>query len=327
MAPSFSRSPSEALNLIHDPSLVLEKTDSDAQTSNIPPLPEYESELPPSIVAPLSEDLNRLSLIAYLQRLPSVQEPTPTAAYTLAANPNQSSQPTLVANYSLAANPNQSLHFLNHELLQTLINPSHHPSLEILHHYPTDDRHLYLTRETYQMWCRPNLNQKCTIPLNNNWLCFNSNLQHLRQLLELLQTPLILAFQPMSRCIPRIRDGIQYSRIEVIHRIYDFLDALNLKFDVVLGRILGQRPIPFLMEVCSDVRLEEDHTSAMNTLPVPAIDSVVFNVRSSTHDSKKHNGKSIPICEHCKKSGIPRNVIGNYMVVPQEVRNSSERQT
>lgn len=41
--------------------------------------------------------------------------------------------------------------------------------------------------------------------------------------------------------------------------------------------------------------------SAMNILTILAIDSVVFSERSSTHDSEKHNGKLVPICEHCKK--------------------------
>ncbi|TYK22169.1 putative mitochondrial protein [Cucumis melo var. makuwa] len=42
------------------------------------------------------------------------------------------------------------------------------------------------------------------------------------------------------------------------------------------GRILGQRPIPSLMEVCSEIRLEEDRTSAMNISTTPSIDSVAL---------------------------------------------------
>lgn len=55
------------------------------------------------------------------------------------------------------------------------------------------------------------------------------------------------------------------------------------------------------MEVCSKVRLEEDRTSTMNILATPAIDSVAFSARSSTHDGKKDNGKLVFIYEHCKK--------------------------
>ena len=38
-----------------------------------------------------------------------------------------------------------------------------------------------------------------------------------------------------------LSDSLQYSRIEEIGMIYDFLAGLNPKFDVVRGRILGQR--------------------------------------------------------------------------------------
>ncbi|KAL0545233.1 hypothetical protein IC582_020383 [Cucumis melo] len=96
-------------------------------------------------------------------------------------------------------------------------------------------------------------------------------------------------------------DGLQYSRIEEVDRIYDFLACLNFKFDVVRGRILSQRPIPSLMEVCYEIRLKEDRTSAMNISATPSIGSTAFSVRSSTSGNDKHNGKPIPICEHCKK--------------------------
>ena len=48
---------------------------------------------------------------------------------------------------------------------------------------------------------RPNSNQECRIPPNNNWLCFNKNLQ----LLEPLHTHQVLAFRPTCQCISRIR--------------------------------------------------------------------------------------------------------------------------
>ncbi|KAA0067529.1 putative mitochondrial protein [Cucumis melo var. makuwa] len=55
------------------------------------------------------------------------------------------------------------------------------------------------------------------------------------------------------------------------------------------------------MKVCSEVRLEEDCTSVMSSLMTPAIDSTTFSAKSPSHDSERHNGKPIPICEHCKK--------------------------
>ncbi|KAA0040663.1 Cysteine-rich RLK (RECEPTOR-like protein kinase) 8 [Cucumis melo var. makuwa] len=54
--------------------------------------------------------------------------------------------------------------------------------------------------------------------------------------------------------------------------IYDFLVGLHSKFDVVRGRILGQRPVPYLMEVCFEVGREEDRTSVMS---VPQLFSLI----------------------------------------------------
>lgn len=55
------------------------------------------------------------------------------------------------------------------------------------------------------------------------------------------------------------------------------------------------------MGVCSKVHLEEDRTSAMNILTTLAIDFANFSGRSSVHDNKKHNEKSVLIGEYCKK--------------------------
>ncbi|TYK05779.1 Beta-galactosidase [Cucumis melo var. makuwa] len=109
----------------------------------------------------------------------------------------------------------------------------------------------------------------------------------------------------MDLCIETIwdtpNDGTQYAILEEADHVYDFLVGLNPKFDNVCGRILGQRPLPSLMEVCFEVCLEEDRTNAMGVLTTPTIDSAAFSTRSSNHDSDKNNGKSIPMCEHCKK--------------------------
>ncbi|KAA0052085.1 Retrovirus-related Pol polyprotein from transposon TNT 1-94 [Cucumis melo var. makuwa] len=96
-------------------------------------------------------------------------------------------------------------------------------------------------------------------------------------------------------------DGLQCFRIEEIDKIYDFLADLSPKFDVVQGRILGERLILYLMEVCYEIYLEEDRASAISISETPTIDSVAFSVRSSSSGSDKHNGKSIPVYEHCKK--------------------------
>ncbi|TYK01387.1 UBN2_3 domain-containing protein [Cucumis melo var. makuwa] len=110
-------------------------------------------------------------------------------------------------------------------------------------------------------------------------------------------------------------DSKQYARLEEADKIYDFLIGLNPMFDIVCGRILGLRPRSSLMEVCYEVHLEEDHTSAMSILTTPATDSAAFSVRSSTHDSEQNNEKLIPIHEHCMKQCTLCINVGNFMVV------------
>ncbi|KAL0556266.1 hypothetical protein IC582_004778 [Cucumis melo] len=116
---------------------------------------------------------------------------------------------------------------------------------------------------------------------------------------------LSLLWQEMDLCRETVwdtpNDSTQYAKLEEADRVYDFLAGLNPKFDNVCGRILRQRPLPSLMEVCFEVHLEEDRTNAMGVLTTPTIDSAAFSARSSNHDSDKNNGKSIPVCEHCKK--------------------------
>ncbi|TYK26682.1 UBN2_3 domain-containing protein [Cucumis melo var. makuwa] len=65
-------------------------------------------------------------------------------------------------------------------------------------------------------------------------------------------------------------------RIEEVDMIYVFVAGLNPKFGIIRRRILNQRPIPSLMDVCYEC-------------DVPS------------HDNEKHNGKPIPICEHCEE--------------------------
>ncbi|KAA0052292.1 hypothetical protein E6C27_scaffold207G001230 [Cucumis melo var. makuwa] len=96
-------------------------------------------------------------------------------------------------------------------------------------------------------------------------------------------------------------DGTQYAKLEEADRVYDFLAGLNPKFDTVCGRILRQRPLPSLMEVCFEVCLKEDRTNAMGVLTTLTIDSAAFSARSSNHDNDKNNEKSILVCEHYKK--------------------------
>ena len=76
---------------------------------------------------------------------------------------------------------------------------------------------------------------------------------------------------------------------------------MNSKFDVVQGRIVRQRPIPSLMKVYIEMRLEEDKVRAMNFTVVSTKDSAAFSVKLSGSNSDKQNGKHTSMCEHCNK--------------------------
>ena len=71
-------------------------------------------------------------------------------------------------------------------------------------------------------------------------------------------------------------DSIQLAKLEEAYHIYDFLAGLHPKFNIVCGHILKQRPLPSLMEVCFEVRVEEDYLNAMGILTTPATDSAAF---------------------------------------------------
>ena len=92
--------------------------------------------------------------------------------------------------------------------------------------------------------------------------------------------------------------GVQYSKIEEVDRVYDFLPDLNSKFNVVQGRILEQRPIPPLMEVCYVVPLQEDRVGAINIKIVLVIDSIAFSAKLSGSNNDK---QWTMVREHCKK--------------------------
>ncbi|KAA0041977.1 uncharacterized protein E5676_scaffold306G002040 [Cucumis melo var. makuwa] len=86
-------------------------------------------------------------------------------------------------------------------------------------------------------------------------------------------------------------DGLQYSRIEEIDKIYDFFVGVNPKFDVVRECIKARGQFPprwkFVLK----------SANATNISTTPTIDSAAFSARSFTNGSDKHNGKT----NSCKK--------------------------
>ncbi|XP_038889224.1 uncharacterized protein LOC120079112 [Benincasa hispida] len=91
-----------------------------------------------------------------------------------------------------------------------------------------------------------------------------------------------------------VQDETQYLKIEEADRMYVFLARLNPKFDGVRSRILGQRPTPSLREFCSEIRLEEDRSCAMNN-PITTTSAAALIAKSPSTDGDKN---PLPVCEH-----------------------------
>ncbi|TYK21875.1 uncharacterized protein E5676_scaffold494G00080 [Cucumis melo var. makuwa] len=122
----------------------------------------------------------------------------------------------------------------------------------------------------------------------------------------------LLQSQLISSKEPQIEKSLLYTTTArgswVQIKAMDVTSYLNKLFPIYLdypcgvkGHILEQKPIAHLMEVCSEVHLEEDRVSAMNIKTVFAIDSTAFSTKLSGSDNDKHNWKHTLVCEHCKK--------------------------
>ena len=74
------------------------------------------------------------------------------------------------------------------------------------------------------------------------------------------------------------------------------------------------------MEVCSEVRLEEDRSSAMNITTTSVTDSAAFSAESSGITGDKQNGKP-PYVNTVRNRGTQRISAGSYMVDPRMAKD------
>ncbi|KAA0066678.1 UBN2_3 domain-containing protein [Cucumis melo var. makuwa] len=135
---------------------------------------------------------------------------------------------------------------------------------------------------------------------------------------------LSLLWKEMDLCRETVwdtpNDDTQYAKLEEVDRVYDFLARLNPKFDTICGRILGQRPLPFLMEVCFEVRLEEDRTNAMGVLlPIP-LTPLPLALGPQIMTVTRIMGSQFLCVSTARNNGTPRISVGNSTVVPQETK-------
>ena len=105
--------------------------------------------------------------------------------------------------------------------------------------------------------------------------------------------------------------GIQYAKLEEADHIYDFLAGLNPKFDTVCDRILRQRPLPSLMEVCFEVCLEENCTNVMGVLTLLPL---VLNPQLMI--MKRIMGNQSLFVGTTRNNGTPRISVENSTVIP-----------
>ncbi|TYK26874.1 Beta-galactosidase [Cucumis melo var. makuwa] len=96
--------------------------------------------------------------------------------------------------------------------------------------------------------------------------------------------------------------------------------GLNPKFDNVCGRILRQRPFPSLMEVCFEVRLEEDRTNAMGVLTTLPLTPLPLALGPQIMTVTRIVESQILCVSTARNNGTPRISVGNFTVVPQEIK-------
>ncbi|KAK5785059.1 hypothetical protein PVK06_039604 [Gossypium arboreum] len=94
-------------------------------------------------------------------------------------------------------------------------------------------------------------------------------------------------------------DGVKAMKKEENERAYLFLAGLNKKFDEVISRILGKKPLPKLREFFSEVRREETRRKVMLKPGFEANDdnSALVTIKNNDDSEKKKK----PWCDHCKK--------------------------
>ena len=59
------------------------------------------------------------------------------------------------------------------------------------------------------------------------------------------------------------KDGVTYSKMIEIKRVFNFLHGLNPDLDEVRGRLLGSKPFPPIKDAFAEVRREESRKKVM----------------------------------------------------------------
>ena len=89
--------------------------------------------------------------------------------------------------------------------------------------------------------------------------------------------------------------------------IFKFLVGLNVEFDEIQGRIIGQQPLPSLGEVFSEVRREEIRRNVMlgkklsGCVENPALLSTTVAASRNPNNQRHLNDKLRVCCDHCNK--------------------------
>lgn len=102
-------------------------------------------------------------------------------------------------------------------------------------------------------------------------------------------------------------DGLKYKKIVDKKRVYKFLIGLNKNLHEVRGRIMGQKPLPNIREVFSEVRREESCKKVMlgpQSTPQNLLEPSALAARGSMPNSNNKKGRQW--CDHCRRTGHTR---------------------
>ena len=117
---------------------------------------------------------------------------------------------------------------------------------------------------------------------------------------------MVTSWQELDQCYDDVwenaNDLAQSKKREEHYKAYMFLARVNRNLDEVKGRILGQKPLPSIREVFSEVRQEECKKRVMfgdtETSSKPEIENSALVSRGSDLEGERRKHSWY---DHCKK--------------------------
>ncbi|RVW25308.1 putative mitochondrial protein [Vitis vinifera] len=112
-------------------------------------------------------------------------------------------------------------------------------------------------------------------------------------------------------------DSVRFKKKMENERAFDFLTGLNHELDDVRSRVLSRRSLPFIREVFSEVRQEENRRKVMLREHLSSGPEASALVICGPHSGSGPRQSKRTYCEHCKKLGHTKDTCGLYMASPR----------